>query len=238
MFSSLKFFLKKSPVAFSKNHRYDILTKKIIQQYCHVHSNCIDVGAHKGEVTDLFLKLCPQGMHFSFEPIPFLFENFKKKYAFIKNCKFFEIALSDEKGISSFNYVISNPAYSGLKKRTYDRKNEKDITIEVHTDTLDHCVPSYIKIDFIKIDVEGAEMKVLQGGKKILAKDHPIIVFEFGIGGSDFYGTTPQLLYSFFKELNYEIFLLENFLSKKNSLSLGDLEEQFLNRKNYYFVAG
>ena len=237
MFSSFKSFLKKSPVAFSKNHRYDILTRKIIQQHCYVHSNCIDVGAHNGQVTDWFLKFCPQGMHYSFEPIPFLFEELKKKYRNIKNCKVFELALSDEKGISSFNYVISNPAYSGLKKRVYDRKNEKDTTIEVHTDTLDNCVPPGIKIDFIKIDVEGAEMKVLQGAKKILTNDHPILVFEFGIGGSDIYGTTPQMLHSFFNELNYEIFLLENFIDKKNSLALDDLEEQFTSKRNYYFVA-
>ena len=128
-------------------------------------------------------------MHYLFEPIPFLFKHLKKKYVLIQNCKVFELAASDEKEISSFNFVTSNPAYSGLKKRTYDRKNEKDLTIEVQTNTLDNCIPSCIKIDFIKIDVEGAEMKVLQGAKKILSKDHPIIVFEFGIGGSDIYET-------------------------------------------------
>lgn len=234
---SFKSFLKKSPVAFSKNHRYDILTKKIIKQYCKIDCNCIDVGAHKGEVTDWFLKYCTQGTHYVFEPVPSFFEKLKKKYAAAKNCNVFEIALSDQKQIASFNYVISNPAYSGLKKRNYDRKNEQDTSIKVQTDVLDDCIPSSKKIDFIKIDVEGAEMKVLNGAKRILAKDHPVIVFEFGIGGSDIYGSTPEKLYSFFEQLGYKIFLMENFIKKKSSLTLSELKDQFENKRNYYFVA-
>jgi len=236
MLSSLKLLLKKIPVPLTRNHRYDLLTKKIIRQCCHENFNCIDVGAHRGEVLDWFLKYAPNGIHFAFEPLPFFFELLEKKYE--SKARIFPFALSDKKGISSFNYVISNPAYSGLKKRSYDKKNEKDTTIEIETDTLDNCIPSNFVVNFIKLDVEGAELDVLQGAKRILKENHPIIVFEFGIGGSDVYDAGPEKMFSFFEQFNYKIFLLENFIKGKAALTLSDLEDQFYNRKNYYFVAG
>lgn len=190
-----------------------------------------------GEVLDWFIRYSPNGMHYGFEPLPFLFAFLKKKYRSENNCKIYQVALSWKKGISPFNYVISNPAYSGLKKRTYDRRNEADTIIQVETDVLDNIIPSDSKIDFIKLDVEGAELNVLQGAQRVLKEDHPVVVFEFGIGGSDVYDATPEKLFSFLEQLNYKIFLLEDFINKKNALTLGDLKDQFYNRKNYYFVA-
>lgn len=237
MLSSFKSFLKKFPVPLSRNHRYDLLTKKIIRQCCHQNSNCIDVGAHRGEMLDWFLKFAPGGIHYAFEPIPFLSELLKKKYQSKNNCRIYPVALSDKKGNSLFNYVISNPAYSGLKKRSYDRKKEKDATIEVATDFLDNIIPADLKTDFIKLDVEGAELDILKGAQRILKQNHPIIVFEFGLGGSDVYEATPEKLFSFFEQFSYQTFLLESFLRKMAPLTLEDLKNQFYNRKNYYFVA-
>jgi len=237
MLLSFKSFLKKFPLPLTKNHRYDLLTKKIIRRCCHEKSNCVDVGAHRGEVLHWFLKDAPHGTHFAFEPLPFLFKFLKRKYRSKANCKLYPIALYDEKGTASFNYVISNPAYSGLKKRSYDTKNERDTTIEVETDVLDNIIPSNLKIDFMKLDVEGAELNVLKGAKRILKEHHPTVVFEFGMGGSDVYGATPEKLFSFFEQIDYKIFLLKNFTNKGLALTLDELKDQFYNRKNYYFVA-
>ena len=236
MLVQLKSLLKKLPLPLSRNHRYDLLTKKIIQQYCNETFNCIDVGSHRGEVLDWFLKFAPKGKHYAFEPVPALFDALQKKYSH-KNCNICNIALSDVKGLSSFNYVTSNPAYSGLKKRNYDRKKETEIIIQVQTDSLDQVVPSDLPVHFIKIDVEGGEMNVLRGATRILSNSHPLIIFEFGIGGSDIYGTTPEQLFSFLKSFHYGIFLLPDFIQQRSSLGLDDFREQFYSKANYYFVA-
>ncbi len=233
----LKEALKKFPVAFTKNQQYDLLTRRIIKKHLNSKSNCIDIGMHKGEIFKLFLNNAPEGFHFGFEPIPDLYKQLQKKYEANKNCSLFQIALSNEKKTTPFNYVISNPAYSGIKKRKYDRKNEKDISIEVEADLLDNIVPQNIPIHFIKIDVEGGEMNVLEGGKKLLAAHHPLIVFECGIGASDLYGTTPEKLFSFFAGLNYQILLMNDFIKNKQPLSSADFSDQFYQNKNYYFVA-
>jgi FkbM family methyltransferase len=236
MFSKLKSLLKKLPVPLTKNHRYDLLTKKIIQQHCNETSNCIDAGAHRGEVLDWFLKFAPRGKHYAFEPIPDLYEALQEKYS-DKGCKVFRIALSDTRGLSSFNYVTSNPAYSGLKKRRYDRKKETDTSIPVHTDRLDNVIPPGFPVHFIKIDVEGGEMNVLKGATRILAAYHPLIVFEFGIGGSDIYGTKPEQLFSFLETFHYKIFLLRDFIRRQSPLDPDGFKNQFYNKINYYFVA-
>ena len=60
-----------------------------------------------------------------------------RKYAANRNCLVHSYALSNTKGTTTFNYVISNPSYSGLIKRKYDKPNEQDTTIEVETELLD-----------------------------------------------------------------------------------------------------
>lgn len=236
MLSKLKLLLKKLPVPLSKNHRYDLLTRKIIRQYCKANSNCIDVGAHRGNVLDWLLHYAPDGRHYAFEPIPVLYDALKKKYA-TSNCSIYNMALSDHESVASFNYVLTNPAYSGLKKRKYDRRKESDTVIQVKTNTLNNVIPSTVPIRFIKIDVEGGEMDVLKGATRILSDDRPIIVFEFGIGGSDIYGTTPDEMYSFLSSFNYRIFLLDDFVNHRPPLTTDRFRTQFNNKLNYYFVA-
>ena len=195
------------------------------------------MGTHKGEILALFLTYAPQGHHFGFEPIPGLFNELQEKFKAAPNCKLYQLALADEKKLSTFNYVTSNPAYSGLQKRKYDRPNEKDMQIQVQTDLLDNLIPADLPIAFIKIDVEGAELSVLKGASKILSRHHPLVVFECGLGGSDVYGTTPQLVYSFFSSLQYRISLLDSFILKKPSLTQDQFIHQFDSNANYYFIA-
>jgi FkbM family methyltransferase len=177
------------------------------------------------------------GTHFAFEPIPYLFGKLQRKYASLKNCRVDNYAISNAEGETTFNHVISNPAYSGIRKRDYDRKDEKDETITVTKKKLDDIIPGNLKIDFIKIDVEGGEFDVMLGAKNIITNSRPLIVFEFGIGGSDIYGATPEILYCFMSEIGYNVSLLGLFLRKKPPLTIGGFCNQFMNKINYNFIA-
>src|SRR5438128_2281956 len=132
MIQSLKRVIKKLPIAFTKNQEYDKQSLAVIQKVCNPESNCIDVGCYKGEILDFMNKYAPKGTHYGFEPIPSLYHDLVLKYNGT-NCIILNIALSNRKGVSSFNYVTSNPSYSGLIKRNYDRPNETDTSIEVST---------------------------------------------------------------------------------------------------------
>lgn len=199
-------------------------------------SNCVDVGCHKGEILDLMLKNAPQGMHWAFEPIPELFEHLKLKYK-DKHCVISDAALSDITGMSSFNYVVSNPSYSGLMRRSYDRPREVDKSIFVRTIKLDEVIAPDTKIDLIKIDVEGGEMLVLKGARHTLETSHPVVIFEHGLGASDAYGVKPEHVFGYFESLKYNIFNLEGFLKGKPALTREEFLGQYWKKKNFYFVA-
>ena len=113
MKEKIKALLKKLPIAFTKNQRYDRQTVEVIRRICKRNSNCVDVGCHKGEMLEIILKYAPEGIHFGFEPLPGLFQNLQGKFP--SNCKIYELGLSNKKGETSFNYVISNPSYSGFQ---------------------------------------------------------------------------------------------------------------------------
>lgn len=199
-------------------------------------SKTIDVGCHKGEVLDVILSTSPKGFHYGFEPIPDLYSKLVDKYSVNSSIRIINAALSDKKGKSTFNYVVTNPAYSGLQKRSYDHEGVLDMSISVDCFILDEVIDHH-PIDLIKIDVEGGEMGVLQGGRQLINKDQPLIIFEHGLGASDHYGTTPAMIYDFFNELEYELFTLEDFLKNKGHLLSNEFEKQFYHKINYYFVA-
>lgn len=234
----VKAILKKSPIALSKNHLYDKQTQRIIKKYVSGDACTIDVGCHKGEILDLLYAAAPSGTHYGFEPIPDMYQGLVKKYSNQSNCIIKNVALSTEKGTSTFNHVVSNPSYSGLLKRDYDKPNEVDTSIDVETDLLDNIIPNDQHVTLIKIDVEGAEYLVLQGAKKTISRCKPIVVFEHGLGASDHYGTTPEQVYDYFDSCGLSIYNLGAFLKEGLPLSKEAFSAQYHGRKHYYFVAG
>ncbi len=220
----------------TKNLEYDRLTKKIMQRVITNNTNCIDVGCHKGEMLDEMLKYAPNGTHFGFEPIPYLYEALQKKYT--TKATIYPYALSNTNGTSTFQLVKNAPAYSGINRRKYDIEtpNVEEITVELKT--LDELIDANLKIEFIKIDVEGGEFGVLKGAEQLLKKNKPTIVFESGLGASDYYGTTPDALYQFLTQnIGLKIYTLKSFINEKKSLSLKEFEEYFNTNKEYYFIA-
>jgi len=208
-----------------------------MQKCLKADSICIDVGCHEGLVLQGMLRLSPNGRCFAFEPVPHLFENLKTKFPSTQ-IAFSDLALSNETGVASFNYVISNPSYSGLRKRTYDRPDETDCTISVRTDRLDNVIPRVDRIDLIKIDVEGAELQVLEGAVATIKRCKPIVIFEHGLGAADSYGTRPGQIYDLLcGQCGLKISLLQSWLDKRKHLSRRALEKQFDERRNFMFVA-
>ena len=233
MNNSVKSIVKKV-FPLTINQRYDKQTKRIMKIVLEDESTFIDVGSHKGEVLDEALKLSKKGKHFAFEPIPDLFEKLHDKYG--SHCEILNCGLSDQKKQSSFQYVTSNPAYSGIRRRTYP-KNEEIQTIQIQLDTLDNQLKLHDRVDLIKIDVEGAELEVLRGSKRIIEKFHPIIVFEHGLGASDHYNTKPEDIIQFFDSLQYQLFTLKGFIEDESPLSNSEFIEYYLTNKEYYFLA-
>jgi FkbM family methyltransferase len=220
----------------TKNLEYDRLTKAIMKKHINHNSNCIDVGCHKGEILDIMIKYSKSGKLFAFEPIPDLYNLLKNGFG--ERVAIYPFAVSDKSGSTKFQYVKNAPAYSGINKRSYAIENPDIQEINVEKTTLDEIIPADVKIDFIKIDVEGGEFGVLKGAKKILLKYKPIVIFESGLGASDYYGTQPEELYSYVvTQLGLEISTLKGFINKEKSLAIADFVNNYRNKKEYYFIA-
>ncbi len=230
----LKNILKRLPINVTRNQKYDALTLKIMEIVLEENSSFIDVGCHKGELLDYALKLAPKGTHYAFEPIPDLYKGLVKSHG--DKAAVVNIALSDAKGESKFNYVKSNPAYSGIKQRSYPKK-EKIQEIDVKLDTMDNQLRKAERVNLIKIDVEGGEMGVLKGAVNVLKKWHPVVIFEHGLGASDYYGTTPEEMWEFLNENDYSVFSLRGFVADKSSLTIEQFINLFETNKEYYFIA-
>ena len=222
---------------FTKNLQYDRQTLAIMRKVLKKDSNTIDIGCHKGEVMDELVKIAPDGHHYGFEPIPEYYNFLVKKYDTKKNIHIIGKALSDASGVAEFNWVKNAPAYSGLKQRAYAIKNPEILKIEVDLAMLDEIGTNFTNISFIKIDVEGAEMKVLHGGQKFIVKHKPVIIFECGMGASDFYGVKPDDVFLFFDDIKYQINTLKRFINGEQGLSKNNFMEIYNKNIDYYFVA-
>lgn len=133
---------------------------------CQQEGVFIDVGAANGNHSLFFSLFCKATQVFSFEPNK---EHHKYFLELMnandcKNVTLSEFAVSSKKHKETVIYVLQE---SGQTR-----------TGEAETTTLDEFIPSTLTISVIKIDVEGHELKVLQGAKQILAKHSPRLYIE------------------------------------------------------------
>jgi FkbM family methyltransferase len=90
----------------------------------------------------------------------------------VQNCTAFEEAVFNEQGTRRFSTAASDSCTARLSP---------DGEIQVPSTTLDTCIYGAKRLrppDIIKVDVEGAELEVLEGSHRALAEFHPTIFLE------------------------------------------------------------
>jgi len=213
---------------------YDRETMRVMDRAIFPAANAVDIGCHRGAILREILKRSPNGTHFAFEPIPDLYRALTRTFPRVQ---VFDVALSSKPGVSRFQHVISWPGYSGFKRLDYPGR-ETILEIEVRTDALDNIIPVETPIHFVKIDVEGAELEVLQGAVQTLRRYQPVVVFEHGCGAVDHYGTTPAAVYDLLKnDCGLSVSLMKMWLDRKPAFSKTTFVEQVERGLAYYFIA-
>jgi FkbM family methyltransferase len=214
---------------------YDRQTVAVMERVLAASSNCIDIGTSAGELLKHMVRLAPRGTHFAFEPLPDFYDTLVKRFPGVR---VHNVALSDTTEESTpFQRVVSNPAYSGLRRRRYDRPEERVEEIVVRTARLDEFIPQNVHIHLVKIDVEGGEFHVLKGGVETVRHNRPFIVFEFGLGGADWYGIQPEDMYRLLSGYGLDVSLMPDWLSGKTPLGEREFATEFRDCRNYYFLA-
>jgi len=213
----------------SINGVYGELDTKIIREEIHEGDIVIDVGANIGYYTLIFAQLVGKsGKVIAFEPE---FKNFEilKKNVEINNYNnvILEPKIVSEKcGKMKLYFSDSDIVGHQIMTGIGVKGNIKNF-VEVESVTLDDYMKKLNldeKVNFIKIDVEGAESKVLEGSTKISKKnDHLKIFTEFNREVVKNYGTEPKKMIDLLYGNGFEIYLPNYRDNKINLTSANEL---------------
>lgn len=172
----------------------------------HHISTIIDVGSHKGESYALFRKILPAANYIGFEPIDDCYAQLKKNTSGDKNAQVFQFAVSDTDGTSTFYLTDQSHCSSLLKpEQSTEEYAGNHIEQQVELRKLDTLLEKQTleKNILVKIDVQGAEEKVLRGARKVLTQATVVII---EISFAPLYKDQPDFhsIYSFMTELGYK----------------------------------
>lgn len=219
----------------SMNARYNEQTVEVMSRVMRSDSTGVDVGAYIGELLEPMVQIAPRGRHYAFEPQAELARTLARRFPSVL---VFDFALGDAPGRQPFVLALDAPARSGFKRREYPPGEDRtrDTTVEVRR--LDDVVPAAAPVAFIKIDVEGGEFLVLRGARSTIARNRPVVVFEFGLGSAEGYGSTPERVWEFMQgTLDLRLWLMSDWLAGRPPLTRDDFRAQFNRRLNYMFLA-
>lgn len=189
----------------------------------------VECGSNNGSTTVKFLDIFPQAQVFCFEADPrtiAIFKNQVKKYG--NRCKLYEVAVTNKDGYvpfyQSYGTASGHPKGSVhmdastikgiepmLKKFDWLRYKEPIQVVAMKLDTwLGSTDVSYI--DFMWVDVEGAEGDLILGGTETLKRTHYFYTeykddmnFSGGVSSGDILNLLPD--FELVKKWEYDMLL-------------------------------
>ncbi len=163
----------------------------------------VDVGTNRGQVLREAVRVAPHGSHIAFEPIPALAAQVRASFPQV-DCR--ELAVGAHVGSAEFCHFKALDGWSGLRRNTEisDERGEPEF-LTVTVSALDHQLHE-LTPTLIKIDVEGAELEVLQGAKSVLERARPLLIFEHVTATASLYGVAPTAPYDLLTDVGYAIF--------------------------------
>ncbi|MFB9887612.1 FkbM family methyltransferase [Balneatrix alpica] len=143
--------------------------------------NCaIDIGANVGKFSTL-LALFSKEVHL-FEPDPDNFAILKARFCEKSKIILNQVGMSDKAGeLTLYKDLFTKEATSTTFDVSVSESwsTESFVTHTIPVTSLDeYCQQHKIEPNFIKIDAEGFDLKILKGGLKTIKRHQPIIVFE------------------------------------------------------------
>lgn len=190
-----------------------------------------DIGGNIGWYALHVAKARPGSVIRSFEPVPWTFNVMQKNILLnnMNNIQSHNFGFSDKAGEFEFFF---DPAISGNASLVNVAEKENIQVFKCKVNTLDDYVKDEnLKIDFIKCDVEGAELFVFKGGEATLKKNQPIIFTEMLRKWSAKFNYHPNAIIDFFRTLNYSPYVINGEMLRKFDRVDDNTEET-----NYFFL--
>ena len=202
--------------------------KKIIERLKSDNNVYIfDVGGHHGHWSLSANENFPKADIHIFEISRSNFKIIRKNVSHLKNVQLNDFGLSDKNDKIKFkNYGDGSTLNTIIEDSNFHDYNKKFYYDECHVVSGDsYCLKNDItEIDFLKIDVEGAEMSVLKGFNKMIdEKKIKLIQFEYGYANGD----SHSLMKDFFKFFNQKDYVVGRL--KPNGVDFSKFQYPFNN---------
>jgi FkbM family methyltransferase len=167
----------------------------------------LDVGANIGYFSVLAAGLVGEtGLVHSFEPAPACFSQLKRNLAAFPWADASPFAVADAPGIARFHFS-ERPNQTGWGS-LLSEENSAMQEAEVPVITLDQWTreQGIRRVDFIKMDVEGAEYRALLGATEVLYRCRPIVVAELNAVCLARDGRRPEDILALLRAAEYDTF--------------------------------
>ena len=177
------------------NEIVDELELELIYKNFKNGNDFIDVGSSFGTYSLFVSKFFPKSNIFSFEPNKEYFEIQKKniKINNFKNINLFQKACFNANSLLSFKNS-GGGSHLVIKKDKHPK---------VNTVVLDKFIKKKNNIGYVKIDVEGAEFRVIEGLKKIISTSRPLVQVELSYSFLKRFQNSITDVFNFFKKHKY-----------------------------------
>jgi len=173
-----------------------------------------DVGAHAGQFTKLFARLAPDGLVYSFEPGRYARAILLLSLALnrVANVRAYPLGFGDRAGRVDLHMPIkkSGSFAFGLAHLGAGDGVRREIRETIDVVTLDafcRMLP-LARLDFIKADIEGWELRMLEGGRETLERNRPSLWIEVAEASLVRAGDSVAALWTFLTERRYHPFLM------------------------------
>ena len=198
-----------APIETLNFGQYEHEEFQIVRRAVSPGSTVLDVGANYGWYALHIAKMVPGVKVLAFEPIPhtysYLCQNIRLNDAL--NVEAHNFGISEQAGEVVF-YFCDDSSGSASAANIGERADATKIVCPV--DTLDHVAESrQLKVDFIKVDVEGAELLVFRGAQRLLAEQRPAILAEMLRKWSAKFNYHPNQIIALLASIGYRCYEIQ-----------------------------
>ena len=198
---------------------YEKVMTEIVRSLLRAGDTCLDVGANFGWYTTLFQKVCGEtaAIH-AFEPMPPTYAELENNYRLMgspPNVHINNLGLGekeDELTINLFEGLSTGHASMSTQGR------DDAISYKCRVVTLDSYLEekSVGEVNFVKVDIEGAEMMFLKGAQKLFEqRTPPIWLMEMALQQTRNFGYTPNDLIKYIGErAAYDFYRVDEYKNR------------------------
>jgi len=175
------FFAHLCKAIFQQHHR-DLAP--VLEPFVPADAVVFDIGAHAGQFAKLFARMAPKGFVYAFEPGSYARVILRAALRFnrIANVAVLPLALGATSGVAILTVPVKRSGSYGFGLSHLGRDDGRYATEfeAVPVATLDEVAAALDlhRLDLIKADIEGFELRLIRGGEATLARYKPVLLLE------------------------------------------------------------